>query len=74
VIAKCIGKALLLLGVGLLGLASWEYFASAGDQRVTVDEQDLWVDVERPGVEVTVVFHVHNSSHKPVRVVGLSQC
>ena len=72
--ASYTSKTLLLLGICLLGLASWDYFGSGGDQRVTVDEPDRHVQVEGPGVPVEVVFHVHNPNRRPARVVGLTQC
>jgi uncharacterized protein (DUF58 family) len=73
-IANYSSKVLLLFGVCLLGLASWEYFPSASDQRVTVDEPDRTVQVEKAGTPTEVVFRVHNPNRSPVRVVGLSQC
>jgi hypothetical protein len=61
-------------GVGFLGLAGYFYFALAAVSYLEVSETDKQISDCMPGKEIPVVFHFHNTSSKPIRILGLNTC
>lgn len=64
-----IGFGVLLLAVCAYGLAT----TSSGPQLV-VPQKNLTIDDLTPGQPVTVSFVLRNTSGRPMRALGLSEC
>jgi hypothetical protein len=74
VLCRFLSTILLLAGVVLLGLAAYAYFARPAGPGLTVVESDIEVCDCAAGEETTVVVHLHNSSGRSIRVLGLVTC
>lgn len=64
-----------LLVAGLLLAAGWMYWESqtSGDAWIIDRTEEMIADVS-PGQEVKIVFRLHNSSRRSLRIVGSSTC
>ena len=73
-IYRLLSYVFFLGGVGLLGLAGYFYFAPAPAACLEIAETAMEMSNCVPGQKTPVVFHFHNSSSKPIRILGLNQC
>ncbi len=64
----------LVAGLGLLGLGAYYYWAPAADSSLEVFECEKEIADSVPGRKTTVVYHFHNHSSQPLRVLGLAGC
>lgn len=64
----------ILIGIGLLALAAWDYFAPGDGPGVFVDEPEREILGCSAGQTSVVIFPIHNPTRHPVWVVGLEEC
>jgi hypothetical protein len=70
---RLLSTGLLLLGLGLLGVAAWEYSTADDGPGITIEDSDREVTVDADG-QASVVFRVQNHSGRAVRVVSVAEC
>jgi hypothetical protein len=71
---RLLSAALVLVGLSLLGVAAWSYFAPPRGPALETPETDMELGQCTPGQETEVVFHLQNNSRRPIRVLGLAPC
>lgn len=65
---------LLLCGLGLLGVAAWQYFGPENGPGLIVDEPEREVSGFTVGQTKTITFSFHNRTRHPVQIIGLAPC
>lgn len=65
---------LIFLGLGLLALAAWQYYAPPDGPGVDVDEPTREIADCSVGETKEIVFSIHNRAAHPVQVVGIAPC
>ena len=73
-ISRLLSHVFFVLGVAMFGVAGYLYFAPAPASCLEVAESAKDVSDNIPGKKTPVVFHFHNSSSRPIRILGLNQC
>lgn len=72
--AKLLSIALVLCGLGLFSVASWQYFTPDDGPGLTVDEPEREISGCSAGQTKEITFAFRNRSRHPVQVLGLADC
>ena len=73
-LARLWAIGLLLCGLGLLGVAAWQYFGQKDGPGLIVDEPEREISGCTVGPTTMIAFSFHNRSRHPVQIVGLAEC
>lgn len=73
-LAKLWSIGLVLCGVGLFGVAAWQYFDVEDGPGLTVDDPEREISGCSAGQTKVITFAFHNRARHPVEIIGLAPC
>ncbi len=73
-LGRFLSYSLMLIGLGLLGLAGWQFFLSLDRPGAALNVAELHVSGLVPAMPTVAAIEIRNDSRHTVRVLGLATC